>query len=282
MNWSKFFTWTPDHEEHANEETTETENDEDVTDSTGSTVSTDKESNFLGMHFHKFSHNHLSQRCIKLVFLTINVAVFIAGIIGIVISIWIFTDNKIMMRLIDQRFYVTTLLFASLIGSLVSLLGILGVLRKKTKCLKVYGLCCLTFLCVIFVSGIMSFWILEEIVRRIQIDMSATIEGYHSSPSSREAWDNTHRYLKCCGIKSAKDWLKYRAEIPTSCCSRSIEECLRMTEAVAYKSGCLRNAVLLLKSHIHTISLTVLLIFLIILVSFLLVLCILARMKRQF
>ena len=61
----------------------------------------------------------------------------IAGIIGIVISIWIFTDNKIMMRLIDQRFYVTTLLFASLIGSLVALLGIFGVLRKKKKCLKV-------------------------------------------------------------------------------------------------------------------------------------------------
>ncbi|KOX76911.1 Leukocyte surface antigen CD53, partial [Melipona quadrifasciata] len=127
-----------------------------------------------------------------------------------------------------------------------------------------YALCCLTLLCVIFVSAILSFWIFEEIIRRIQIDMSATIEGYHSSPSSKEAWDNTHRYLKCCGIKSAKDWLKYRVEIPTSCCSRSIEECLRMTEAVAYTSGCLKNAVLLLKSHIHTISIAVLLIFLII------------------
>lgn len=35
-----------------------------------------------------------------------------------------------------------------------------------------------------------------------------------------------------------------------------------MTEAVAYKSGCLKNAILLLKSHIHTFSISVLLIFL--------------------
>lgn len=77
MNWNKFFTGTSDHEEHENEETTETEDDEDVTDSTG-TVSTDQKSHFLGMHFHKFSHNPLSQRCIKLAFLTINVIIFVS------------------------------------------------------------------------------------------------------------------------------------------------------------------------------------------------------------
>lgn len=37
-----------------------------------------------------------------------------------------------------------------------------------------------------------------------------------------------------------------------------------MTEAVAYKAGCLRNAVLLMKSYMHTSSLSVLTIFVII------------------
>lgn len=77
-----------------------------------------------------------------------------------------------------------------------------------------------------------------------------------------------------------------------------------MTEAVSYKSGCLKNAVLLLKSHMHTISMSVLLIFITTvsrtippiecrqfknisidfsfqLMSFLLVLCILAKMKKE-
>ena len=77
-----------------------------------------------------------------------------------------------------------------------------------------------------------------------------------------------------------------------------------MTEAVSYKSGCLKNDVLLLKSHMHTISMSVLLIFITTvsrtippiecrqfknisidfsfqLMSFLLVLCILAKMKKE-
>ncbi|XP_017766140.1 PREDICTED: leukocyte surface antigen CD53-like [Eufriesea mexicana] len=280
MNWNKFFTGTPDHGDHGNVDETETEDDEDITDSNG-TVSTDKKSHFLGISFYKFSHNNLSHRCIKLIFLMINTATFLAGIIGIVTSIWILTDNRIMSRLIDQRFFITSLLFVSIIASLVSLLGILGLLRKKRKFLNIYALCYLLFLCIIYICAIMSFWIFEEIIKKIQNDMSASIEGYYSSSLSREAWDNTHIYLKCCGIKSANDWAKYHVDIPRSCCSKSIEECLQMTEAVAYKAGCLKNAVLLMKSYMHTMSLSVLSIFVIILASFLLVLCILARMKRQ-
>ena len=104
MNWSKCFTGTPDHEEYANGETTETENDEDVTDSTG-TVSTDKGSNFLGMHFHKFSHNHLSQRCIKLVFLTINVAIFVSINHDII-------DNELSKDVYKRKFYQTFIVYS--------------------------------------------------------------------------------------------------------------------------------------------------------------------------
>ncbi|XP_017789187.1 PREDICTED: leukocyte surface antigen CD53-like [Habropoda laboriosa] len=263
MNWNKFFTGTPDHGDHGNEDETETDDEEDITDSNG-TVSTEKRSNFLGMHFHQFSHNDLSQRCIKFVFLTINAATFLAGIIGVVTSVWTLTDTRIMSRLIGQRFFITTLLFMGLVASLVSLLGILGIIRRKRKFLNIYALCYLTFLCIIFISAIMSFWIFEEIAKGIQDDMSASIENYHSLFWNREAWDNTHRYLKCCGIKSAKDWTKYHVDIPKSCCSKPIEECLQMTEAVTYRTGCLRSAVLLLKSHVHTISMSALLIFLII------------------
>ncbi|XP_076766951.1 tetraspanin-15 [Xylocopa sonorina] len=262
MNWNKFFTGTQDHGDHANEDETETEDDEDITDSNG-TVSTDKKPDFLGMHFHKFSRNDVLQRCLDLAFLTINVTTFLAGIVGIVISIWTLTDNRIMSRLIGQRIFIRTLLFIGIVISPVSLLGIVGLLRKRRKFLNIYALFFLAFLCAIFISSVMSFRIFEEIIKRVQDEMSTSIESYHSSIWSREAWDNTHRYLKCCGIKSAKDWANYRVDIPKSCCSRFIEECLLMTEAVAYKPGCLRNAVLLWKSYMHTISIVVLSLFVI-------------------
>ncbi|XP_076627971.1 tetraspanin-11 [Colletes latitarsis] len=279
MNWNKFFTGGTNHEDDRHEDETETE-DEDVTDSNG-TVSTDKRPRFLGIRFHNSPYDRLSQRCIKPVFLTINAATFLAGIVGVVTSIWTLTDDKIMSRLMGHRFFLITILFVGLVGSLMSLCGIIGLIRKERKFLNVYATCCLLFLCVIFVSAILSFWIFEHITINIQKDMVTSMETYNSLLSSREAWDNTHRHLKCCGIKSSSDWAKYHVSIPKSCCTNSIEECIRMTDAVAFKTGCLRNAVLLLKSHVHAISISALLIFLIVLLSFLLAICILARMKER-
>ncbi|XP_076665602.1 tetraspanin-4 isoform X2 [Andrena cerasifolii] len=278
MNWNKFFTGVAENVDDRDEDETETEDEEEATDS-NATVSTDKRSNFFGIRFHRFPHQHLSVRCITTVFLIVNAATFLAGIVGIVISVWSLTDDRIMSRLIGQRFLLTILLLVGVIASLVSFLGIIALVRKRRKLLNVYVLCYILFLCGIFISAILSFWIFDRIMRNIQDDMVATIETYQSSLPSREAWDNTHAYLKCCGVKSSEDWATYQLDIPKSCCARRIEQCIQMTEAVAFKSGCLRSAVLLLKSQLQAINLSALLIFLITLLSFILALCILGRTR---
>ncbi|XP_054000539.1 leukocyte surface antigen CD53-like [Hylaeus anthracinus] len=131
-----------------------------------------------------------------------------------------------MSRLMGQHFFLITILFTGFIGFLTSLLGIVGLARKRRKLLNMYATCCLLFLCIMFVSAIMSFWIFEHITTSIQNDMVSSMETYQSLLSSREAWDNTHRHLKCCGIKSSSDWAKYRIAVPKSCCATSIEELL--------------------------------------------------------
>ncbi|XP_057340744.1 uncharacterized protein LOC130677863 isoform X2 [Microplitis mediator] len=65
--------------------------------------------------------------------------------------------------------------------------------------------------------------------------------------------------LKCCGIKSYKDWGEYLMEIPQSCCSKLIDQCLQMSPDVAYKSGCLKNSYLMLKSYVDTVTVAILL-----------------------
>nr|XP_031849143.1 CD151 antigen-like [Nomia melanderi] len=279
MNWNKFFTGVKSHGVSRNVGEVETE-DEDITDS-NATVSTEKISHFLGMRFHKFPFDHFSQKCIRVVFLAVNAMTFLAGIVGVVTSVWTLTDDRVMSRLIGHRLFLITLLLTGLIGSLASLLGIIGLIRKRKKYLQTYGFYCLSFLCVIFVTALSSFWIFEEIIKSIQSNMLTAIKSYHSSSTSKKAWDNTHRYLKCCGIMSSNDWSNYYINIPKSCCATAIEECIRMTEAVAFKPGCLRNAVLLLTTHVHAISIAALVIFLILLLSFLLTLCILGISKER-
>ncbi|XP_076295593.1 uncharacterized protein LOC143216432 [Lasioglossum baleicum] len=261
MNWNTFFTGAKHHGTSKSEDEPETE-DEDVTDS-NVTVSTEKMSHFLGKRFQEAPGGHFSQKCIRTIFLTSNATTFLAGIVGVVTSVWTLTDDRIMSRLIGHRIFLITLLFVGLIGSLASLLGIIGLVQKLKKYLKIYIFLCLLFLCVIFVTAISSFWIIEEILRNVHTDMVTAMKNYDSSSSSRRSWDSTHRYLKCCGIQSSRDWIKYDISIPKSCCATVIEECIKITEAVAFKSGCLQNAALLLKSHVHAISITALLIFLI-------------------
>ncbi|XP_076646847.1 CD151 antigen [Halictus rubicundus] len=279
MNWNKFFTGEKHRGTSKSEDEPETE-DEDVTDS-NATVSTGKTSHFLGTRSQEVPRDHFSQKCIRTIFLTINAITFLAGIVGVVTSVWTLTDDRIMSRLIGHQIFLVTLLFVGLVGSLASLLGIISLVRKRKKYLKTYIFLCLLFLCAIFVTAISSFWIIEEILKNIQADMVTAMRNYDSSPSSRRSWDSTHTYLKCCGIQSSRDWTKYEINIPKSCCATVIEECINITEAVAFKSGCLQNAALLLKSHVHAISITALLIFLILLINLSLALCILRRLKKR-
>ncbi|XP_076179684.1 uncharacterized protein LOC143152931 isoform X1 [Ptiloglossa arizonensis] len=220
MNWNKFFSGDGNNEDDGNEDDTET--DEDVTDSNG-TISTDKRPHFLGIRFHDFPHGYLSRRCGKPVFVTINATTFLAGIVGVVTSIWTIIDDKIMSRLMGQRCFLITLLLTGLVGSLTSLLGIVGLIRKQRILLNIYATCCLIFLGVIFINALLSLWIVEYITKNIQNDMVTSIKSYNSLSSSKEAWDNTQRHLKCCGIKSSSDWIKYRINIPKSCCAIAIE-----------------------------------------------------------
>ncbi|XP_033329078.2 leukocyte surface antigen CD53 [Megalopta genalis] len=205
----------------------------------------------------------------------------LAGIVGVVMSVWTLTDERIMSRLIGHRIFLVALLFVGLVGSLTSLLGIISLVRKRKMYLKTYAILCLCFLCIIFVTAISSFWIFEEILKNVQADMITAMKNYDSLSSNRRSWDSTHRYLKCCGIKSSNDWANYQISIPKSCCAKAIEQCLSMTEAVAFKVGCLRNAALLLKSHVHAISITALLVFLILVMNFSFALCILCRLKER-
>ncbi|CAD6236143.1 GSCOCG00008070001-RA-CDS, partial [Cotesia congregata] len=105
--------------------------------------------------------------------------------------------------------------------------------RLPKKCLRVsfftinaavfYIVCHSLSLCVIFICSVMSTSVFERITTKIREEMTATIIKYQSLDWVTEAWDNTQQYLKCCGIKSYKDWGEYMMEIPQSCCSKLIE-----------------------------------------------------------
>ncbi|XP_074108204.1 CD151 antigen [Cotesia typhae] len=217
-----------------------------------------KQYHFLGIPIYKLSYKRLPKKCLRVSFFTINAAVFLTGLSAVVISMWMLADSKLMLRLTAQKLFVTILLIIGALSAILALVGIIAFAKKKRKFITIYILCHSLSLCVIFICSVMSTSVFERITNKIREEMTATIIKYHSLDWVTEAWDNTQQYLKCCGIKSYKDWGEYLMEIPQSCCSKLIERCLQMSPEVAYKSGCLKNAYLMLKSNVDTVTISIL------------------------
>ncbi|KYM99881.1 CD63 antigen [Cyphomyrmex costatus] len=183
------------------------------------------------------------------------------GVTAITIAIWMLTDTNFTYRLLGQQLFMTILLILGVFVSLVAFTGIIGIVKKKEYFMIFYLMCQSIALCAVFVYLTMSFPFFDKITKKIRDEMSNSMENYQSSDWAVKAWDNTHRYLKCCGIRSSKDWLDHQISIPQSCCSVSLKQCLHMTDNVSYKSGCLKGAYMLLKSYVQTASISTLVIF---------------------
>ncbi|KYQ59302.1 Leukocyte surface antigen CD53, partial [Trachymyrmex zeteki] len=183
------------------------------------------------------------------------------GITAIAIAIWMLTDANFTSRLLGQQLFMTIVLILGVFVSLVAFTGIIGITKKKEHFMIFYLTCQSIALCAVFICLTMSFPFFDKITKKVRDDMNNSIENYRSLDWAMKAWDNTHRYLKCCGIRSSKDWLDHQISIPQSCCSVSLKQCLHMTENLSYKSGCLKGAYMLLKSYVQTASISTLVIF---------------------
>uniref|UniRef100_A0A0C9RLC4 Tetraspanin n=1 Tax=Fopius arisanus TaxID=64838 RepID=A0A0C9RLC4_9HYME len=213
-----------------------------------------KKVQLLGIPLYKLSYKRLPRKCLKFSFLTINTATFLTGISAVIISIWMLSDRELILRLTGQKLFVTILLIIGIFASCVSSVGILAFVKRRKKLWSTYIICHTLWLATIFFTSIFSSSFFDRITNKIHDDMRSTMIKYRSLDWVTEAWDNTQQYLKCCGIRSYKDWEENRLEIPHSCCSKSIEQCLHMTGSVAFEAGCLKSAYLMLKSHIDTVA----------------------------
>ncbi|XP_015119826.1 CD151 antigen-like [Diachasma alloeum] len=240
--------------ESTNDEETETETvDDEVTESEASTAAS-KKVQLLGIPLYKLSYNRLPRKCLKFSFLTLNTGTFFAGISAMIISVWMLSDSKLMLRLTGQKLFVSILLIIGMFSSCVSSIGIFAFVKRRRKLMNIYIICHALLLTTIFFTSILSSSFFDRITNKIHDDMKSTMIKYRSLDWVTEAWDNTQQYLECCGIRSYKDWDDYRLDIPQSCCAKSIEQCLHMTGSVAFEAGCLKSAYLMLKSHIDTVA----------------------------
>ncbi|KAH0950303.1 hypothetical protein HN011_001333 [Eciton burchellii] len=264
-----------DRSEDASE--SETDADEDAVSASDETVTPERDVKYIGSWLHQSCQKQLSHKCLKFFFLLLNSIALVAGVIAILTSIWMLIDGNFMSRLNGQRLFAIILLLLAMFVSIIASIGIVGVMARRRHLTIFYVICQSVALCAIFVYMAMSLPFFDKILKNIRSDMINSMAKYQSTDWAMKAWDNTQRYLRCCGIKSAKDWWDYQMDIPQSCCAESAVECLYMTMDVAYKNGCLRSVILLIRSYIRATTISMLVMFPFLLIGLLLAVGLLRR-----
>ncbi|KAL0125851.1 hypothetical protein PUN28_004717 [Cardiocondyla obscurior] len=262
-----------------NKDENESDTDDDISES-DETLSTEKSSRNVDDSPESF-YERLPMGCSKFSFLLLNSMILLAGAAVIALSIWILATEDLTFRFFGQRLSVTILLILGVFVFLVALTGIVGIVKRKEHLMVFYIICQTVALCAVFISLTISFPIFDMITKKVRDGMIYSMKNYQSKDWAEE-WDNTHRYLKCCGIRSSRDWLDHHMNIPESCCSTSTKQCLPMTENMSYKSGCLKEAIILFKSYIQTTSISTLVICPILIISVLLAISLRKELKANY
>lgn len=144
-----------------------------------------------------------------------------------------------------------------LIIALLSLLGLVGSVKKSKSILVTYAAIVLILVSLLFALVFITYTLNKSTSNYKEIDKSyvnSTVVVYNyvdSSDMKTRIIDNIQRSFSCCGVNSPTDWTEYSLhKIPKSCCSEPVESSLPVFKYCAesdHKIGCWKA----LTDHFH-------------------------------
>lgn len=144
-----------------------------------------------------------------------------------------------------------------LIIAMLSLLGLIGAVKKSKGILGTYAAIILLLVSLLFITVIVTYSISASTSSYKDIDKSfvnSTVVVYNhvdSSDMKTRIIDKIQKSFACCGVNSPNDWTEYSLhKIPKSCCSDPVESSLPVFKYCAEsdaKIGCWRA----LTDHFH-------------------------------
>jgi len=177
--------------------------------------------------------------CAKWSLVATNLFILVAGISVISVGVWTYMDKAFMEVLLRNNLYMSAtyiMIGTGCAAIALSILGCVGALKEiKAGLLTYFALLVLLFV-ILVVAGILGYIFRSQISINLKPEMMYTVTKYDpDKPNSpiTAAWDNTQRYLNCCGLKvhdsDQNPWLIWRtnkllnsgdadSRVPDSCC----------------------------------------------------------------
>ncbi|KAJ2950396.1 hypothetical protein O0L34_g8640 [Tuta absoluta] len=112
---------------------------------------------------------------------------------------------------------------------------------------------------VVLCTGLISLGSLSNAVRdsaQLNTSLHHAMARASCDYSVRNAMTAMQLELRCCGVQSPVDWFKHRPELPAACCNRWIpgKSSRDVCEFPVFTSGCLRYALLELRSYVNAMA----------------------------
>lgn len=205
-------------------------------------------------------------KCMKYLFIVLNIIFLLFAVAGIGVSIWMFVDPTIPLHFTQKsnEYLISTviILLASIILFIVALLGIYSVSKEARKAL-IASFCLLLIIVVAEVAaGVWGYINRDKLAVHIRTSVLKNVrEDYDVDENVRNLFDTIQSKMHCCGAQSPMDWTKGQVlqmgiknspsvyNIPQSCCRPGVspKECATATHLevggipdldIIYDRGC--------------------------------------------
>ena len=211
--------------------------------------------------------------CIKLTFFCFNLIFWIAGIVILIVGIWLHSQKdeaaKNYAHLSGNITYINGPTFCIAIGVITILVSFLACCGAKTEnmcMLGCYGGLLMVILIIEIVSITITYVYRERIETSLKNDFQKTLNKYGQSDWERltTSIDELQKDFHCCGNNKYSDWfetswgMNNANSVPKSCCRRLNEkDCninLSKDSQKIYRCGCYNHVKKYLLENLHIIS----------------------------
>ncbi|XP_023225100.1 tetraspanin-7-like isoform X1 [Centruroides sculpturatus] len=201
--------------------------------------------------------------CMKILLMVFNIIFFITGIVFLVVGIWMKISLNHFLELSKDYSSATSYTFIAT-GAAIIVVGSLGcwcTVKEQPILLYLFS----AFLTLVFIlqlgAGISGYAFRNHLKDGFYSGLNNTIYNYGKEQSQGHDLDMLQSYLKCCGVRSYKDWQQVpwakttNLTVPNSCCK--VKNChnghnIKMSDI--YHKGCYEKIVDFVNKNINIIS----------------------------
>lgn len=178
---------------------------------------------------------------IKYILFVFNLIFAISGIGIIAAGAVVLADVGEFTHFVEGRIMAPpiVLIVAGAIVFVIAFLGCYGAIKEHYNMLIAFAAALLIIFVIELAVGIAAAVFRNDFSMAMKDSLKESIKNY--TDADKQAWDNVHRKLQCCGVDGPNDWSPingFMGVFPSSCCMQDMQVICQAVGQSVYKEGC--------------------------------------------